>query len=215
MNMILYVLYMIALSTTAFMVVKRRKQVDKPTQVLVVLFVIGLCTEIIAWYATMRQGANLPVYMAYSWAEIILVVAYIRRKPGLRRSYWLYVPIALAIGACLWALTQGYSMEHVFSGFMVFSYFTCLCLSLYALFRMLLRNDLEFLTRKVHFWILTLFNVYWVGDILTWTATEHLAVHEPQLLQYLYTAKIAIKLIVYTGWSVLFFYYPKMKSYAG
>lgn len=211
----LYLLYMVALLTAAVMAISRRKQLDGPGKVLAMLFTIAFGTELIALFTGMRFGNNYPVYIVYAWIELLLVTTYfIRGTRRLQKCRWLYVPVALAIAGSIWLLVQGYPLRKLHTRFLVFSCVMCLCLSLYALYQLLLQDDDRPITRRVHFWIPTLFNIYWVGNIFNWAVYEYLSVYHPEQLNYLHWSRLGINLVVYTGWSALFFTYHKLQSYA-
>ncbi len=189
----------------------RFAKVDKATRALCCWIWLGVTTESLAWLWALRQGNNMPVYTISSFAELAIICSYFHfSQPdiGKKKIGYLVVPAVTILGVLNLIYLQPIDQNNsnfVFLECLVFS-----IMGLYSIYRLLLADDIR-LTQQTHFWIVLIFQFYQCGSLWNWGFYNYMLRRHNDVLIVWQAIFITINVIVYAGFALVLFLYPKMR----
>lgn len=187
------------------------RRVDKATRFLCLWIVTGGVTELLAVHFAVTYKNNLPVYTFYSIIELSLITFYFAFSVEVIRRQRLHL-IIIAASTLMW-LANMYWLQPVNSINSNFIFIECLitvCLSLYALYRLLLLYN-HSLLRKTHFWIPCIVLLYCCGTLWNWGFYDHFLKHYPERTVMLSICILFVNILTYSAYTLILLFYPKMK----
>lgn len=210
----LYLLYMAVLGIAAITSLVRFRITEKGTRFMSGFIWLGLLTEIIARYAAIAYRNNLPILNISCIIEFVLICCYYNATISYFKRNNIGIIIAgagIIIGVITLLIFD--SFFKINSNFLFIESLGIICMSLYAIFRMLLmENEKLHLQLKVQFWIPIILVMYQAGTIWSWMMYEYFRLIGESETQFLHQTLLSNGIVIYLAFTMLFLCYPKMKN---
>lgn len=189
------------------------KKMDKAFHLLIVYLWLTLFCEGLAVYSAIVYKNNLPIYHTYSLVQYLLLSGYYissvkdLNKPILK---WFVIITGIAFTIVNTSFIQ-HPLKELNTHFIVFESFVIILLSLYSFYHLIDDDDLN-IRRNSHFWVTSLLLVFWSCTFFYWlvgVALYDSMINKPIWLDAMI---MAINILTYSGFGIIFLLYPKMKT---
>lgn len=183
----------------------RWKNMDKALRIFWVLVSLSFMSEITALYCKHLFGTKAPVYHFFSIAELFLISLYFIYSLSLAYKRWHIALIALV------CLTLGLSNLYFFqpllrynTNMLMIECVLIIAMALFALFRILLRDDLVKIFQYPHFKIWIALLVLWTSTFFFWALLSYLREKNPAYYSVIATGQVLINLFFYSYIALIF-----------
>lgn len=164
-----YCLYYCSILFATFYGIYRFNRLDTPAKILAVLVCCALINESAAYYLARKYHNNLPLYAIYCLMEFGLLCLYFNKVIDvfIKKNIGIYIAIAgILLGIINLVFIQ--SLNSLNSYFLFFEGLSVIGMSLFAFFRLLLKNDDLRLYKYPHFWFISILIFFWCTTFLFW-----------------------------------------------
>lgn len=214
MQTITYVYYA-TLSVAALIFMLRYRWLDPSTRVISWMVWAGLLTEAIARYAAVRYRNNLPVYNLYFFGYFLLIMLYFYRSNEAMRSqkWFFYLVSFVLVAGILSTLFFKPFLTSINVHLLTLKFVVIGSLAMYSIKRVFMveAHQAAYISH-VHFWIPILLLLGQTITVCSWSY------YQPwkELLGDWGRAPdytiLLINIMVYAGFGLLAFRYPKLKK---
>ncbi len=214
MQTITYVYYA-TLSVAAIIFLLRYRCLDPATRVISWMVWAGLLTEAIARYAAMRYRNNLPVYNLYFFVYFLLIMLYFYRcNEAMRHQKWFYY---LVIFVLLAGILSTLFFKPFFTSLNVhlltLKFMVIGAMAMYSVKRVFMEEaDQATYARNVHFWIPILILLGQTITVCSWSYYQPWKELLGELGRVPDYTILLINIMVYAGFGLLAFRYPKLNK---
>lgn len=175
------------------------------------LMIVTVFQEAVAYLLAVRYNDNVASYHIYSPIELSLTGLYlIESMPSFRRKKLAWVTVGTAVGCGIinTAFLQPFSAFNTY--YLLFESTSIILLSLWSLYKVMLREDDRPL-KRVHFWLLILLLCYWSATFMSWGVYNVMLASRPWLSHTIFTATLNVaNLIFYLGVAWTFVRYNRL-----
>ena len=191
----------------------RFKKLDISSTIIAVLVCCAFINEGAAYYMARRYHNNLLLYAIYSFFEFGFLCLYFNTVIDVfaRKNIGIYnglIGILFGILNLIFVQKSG-SLN---SYYLFLESLGIVGMSLFAFFRMLLKNESLRLPGYVHFWFTSIIIFFWSITFLYWGLLDYFTHELKHNVWEIYVAELVIGIITYTGFGCVFLFYPKMKE---
>lgn len=205
-----YGIYFASLLFACFCSIYRFKRLDTASKVLAVLVCCALANESAAYYIASRYRNNLSIYSIYCLIEFGILCVYFNTLIDVFIKYNIGIYIGL-IGITLGIINLMF-LQHLHSYNSYFLYFEDLSvigMSLFAFFRMLLKEDDVLLLYKYpHFWFISILVFFWSITFFNWGLYNYINMKMASAIT-INTAALMVGVVTYSSFGLVFLFYPK------
>lgn len=205
----LYYVYLFVITVTFIIGLFRYRQLDEVSQIIVIFVASGLLSEIIAItiVAPYFKTKN-PTYHFYNVVELSIITVYFLKtikKYTVSLSLFL-ICVASVLGLVNCILLQ--PIETMNSNFITVECFLIIGMSFYALYKMLVNDDIN-LKGYVHFyfWIVLLY--YFSATFCYWSLIKILYKSHSIFYDVAEYMQIISNIVTYLGIGICIYRYPK------
>jgi len=191
--------------------VYRFHKLDTPARILVVLVCCDFINEIIAYYLAKKYHNNLPLYSIYSLIEFAFICVYFNETIDIfnKKKIGFYIgTIGVTLGVCNIIFFQ--PLNSLNSYFLLFEAILVIGMSLFAFFRLLLKEDTLQVFRYSHFWLTTILIFFWSSTFLYWGLIDYITLRLPQVVLKINFAELIVAILTYGSIGCIFLLYPKL-----
>ena len=209
----LFVFYLIVLWIAALIGMIKFALFSHKTKIISILITITAFEESINLVIGLKNGIQAPVYHVFSIIEIFLTTIYFLSTIKIRnyKSYSVAAAITwLAIG-----ITNMYFQPIcvINTNMLVIESIAIIFMSSYALYKILLNDEIVNILKYPHFWIWAMFLIYWSSSFFFWGFFKLLNQKQMKVLGVIsYEFHEAINIIVYACIGLIFLVYPKKSA---
>lgn len=205
-------IYLLSMLFACVCSVYRYRAVDTASRILAILICCAFANEGAAFYLTKKYHNNLPLYAFYGLLEYALLCLYFNRVIDIFIKYNLGLYIAL-VGVILGVLNILFVQHlNINSYFLLFEGIVVIGMSLFAFFRILLKNDSLNLYRYHHFWFISVLIFFWCITFFSWGLYNYI---NQKFFRSALNINIALAIsstITYSCFGCIFLLYPKMQK---
>lgn len=189
----------------------RFKVLDSATKYVCAWLWLGVLTEIIGQFSIWKYQSNLVIYSISAMLELLIICLYFNQSVARLKAKNRGVVIAI-IGLILGILNALFlqPLNSINSNFLFLECLIIVSLALYAIFRMLIIQDIK-LRKERHFWFASTFLFYQCCSIWYWGSYVTITTNYKDGAVYLTIANLLVNIIVYTSFAILFIKYPKTR----
>jgi len=206
---ILYYFYLFVLFTGTIVGIINLKFFDPLTKIIfILLFVTGLSEVICRITYHLHYGKNM-VYHFDCIIESLLITIYFIKTIRIKNSnFWIFFSIIAwpILGTLNCIFFQ--PLKSLDSNIIFLENFSIITMSLYALYSILLNENLTFVIRHPHFWFWTCFLILSCGTFFFW-AYLVISNYKGKYLNFLQYFQVTVNILVYAVIALVFLYYPK------
>lgn len=191
----------------------RWKHIDSASKIIVSIAGISAVTECLGLYTALKYQNNLPVY---NIASLIIVSA-------LTLYFWLNLDflrrrnvglIFTVVNVVAWLLSV-FCINSIRSENLLFTnyeVFVFVSLSVLFLERQIGYSTYSRLFYNPHFYFTLLFVFTWTGSFVQWNLYDYMNNSYPSHMHFIDSFLSTLSIVVNVGFSLVLFYYPKMKT---
>jgi hypothetical protein len=191
----------------------RFNKVDLPSKIIAVLLCCAFINESAAFFLARKYHNNLHLYTVYSLLEFFLICLYFNYVIDIFKNRNVGILVGIA-GLVLGIINSAYIQQRpnsINSYFLLFEALMVIGMSLFAFFRMLLKNDSLNLYKYHHFWLISILLFFWNITFFTWGLYNYINAELKQSVGKINTALMIIGTITYACFGCVFLLYPKMR----
>ena len=209
---IAYYIYFASLIFACVCSVYRFNKIDAASKILTVLICCAFINESAASYLAKRYHNNLPLYAIYSFVEYGFLCLYFNNVIDvfIKKNIGIYIGIVgiiLGIGNLIFVQ----HLNSINSYFLLFEGLSVIGMSLFAFFRLLLKNDSLNLYKYHHFWFISILVFFWCVTFLSWGLYYYINMELKQSALKVNAALAIVSAITYNCFGCIFLLYPKMQ----
>ena len=203
----------IALIIVVFCGFFRYKMLDNGSKLLCLLLSTDLISESLGLYTALKYHTNMPVYDINCLVEFLILCIYFNDVIDVfyKKNIGWHIGIAgVILGILNIIFLQPLSVFS--SNFLLFEGFTLIAISLFALFRLIIKYEQLKLFRYHHFWFISIILVYLSITFLNfgfYDAFRHVLHSYKWLLEYFMWFG---GIFNFTGMAIVFILYPKLQK---
>jgi len=206
-------IYLLSLLFASICSVYRFKCLDIASKILAVLVCCALINESAAYYLAIKYHNNLPIYAVYGFVEFGLLCLYFNNTIDvfIEKNIGIYI----GIGGIILGIINLIFIQHLNSLNSYFLLFEGLCvigMSLFAFFRLLLKQDSLHLYKYPHFWFIGILIFFWSITFLTWGLYDYINLKLHYAASKINLALAIVSAITYCSLASIFLLYPKMET---
>lgn len=213
MEEVLYAIYMSLLFFLSLLAIYRYRVMDIGTRFISGFIWLGLSTETTARIVAVKYGNNMPVHNIACIIEFVLISLYFNYSISDFRHGNKGIFIA-ACGVSIGIINhlKFQSLNKINSNFLFLECVGIVCMSLYAIYRMLKVDDDNLrLYRKIQFWIPVILILYQCGALWSWVMYDYYRETDKSAIILLQCLLLTNCIITYCLLSVFYLLYPKLK----
>lgn len=186
------------------------KRLDTKSRIILFYMAITFISESLAKVLEINEIIRAPVYHFYSIISFFIILLFfikvLNLKNEIRYIYMIFF-ILPVVGILNCIFFQPLTIFN--SNILILKSFTVIVFSLYALYKILIDDkNAQSIYKEPHFWFSVLFMILYSSAFFFWTCLMVLVKNR----HYLYIAQNiqgVLNAIVYTGFSLVFIFYPK------
>jgi len=205
---------LIVVLTGAFSIgLYRFKIIDRAASLVILLLGLGILSESIGYYCSIKFHTDILVYNCYGIIEFFIFCLYYNLIIGAfnKRKMGLYFGLFGVIGGVLnMAFLQ--SPLRINTNFLYFEGFCITAMSLFAFYKFVLNNEELVVTHYPHFWFTSIFLFSWNISIINWGTYDSLRVKFPGIDAGLNFFIWLIDILSYLAIGIVFLFYPQMQA---
>ncbi len=169
--------------------------------------------EIAAYYLAKKYHNNLPLYAIYCFVEFGLLCLYFNKVIDVftRKNVGIYIG-ATGIGCGIINLVFIQSLNSIGSYFLFFEALSVIGMSLFAFFRLLLKNDALHLYKYPHFWFICILIFFWSITFLYWGLFDYISVRLQHAVWKIDFIEFIAGIFTYSSFGCVFLLYLKMQK---
>jgi hypothetical protein len=178
------------------------KVIDTAGKIISVLLISAFLTEILSLFSHKIQFYNF-----YTVIEIFLTSFYFLKiiKLHLANKYIVIIGFfCLLLGAYI-----TYYDYYINTNILILESFLIISMSIFALYRILIDENIKKVSAYPHFWIWTVFLLYWSGSYFYWAFLEPISNAKHKYGFIVTCWHLSINIILYVGIGIAFFICPK------
>ncbi len=210
---VLFYIYLVVLLLSIVAGSFRYARLDAAARVIFWLLVLTLISEATTIYTVKAKIGKAPVYHFYSAVEIFMTTLYFLKtiKPYHHKflvglSAILYPLIAILNCIFLQPLheinTNMISLESII----------IIPMALYALYKMLVNDEIMNMFKYPHFWLWTSLLIYWSSVFFFWACFNALMKDDSPYKNLLLSLDGYVNIVVYAIMGLTLLFYPKKKA---
>jgi hypothetical protein len=209
----LFYTYLLILGISCSISLVKFKRLDNASKVISVLFTCAFITELSALFLAKFIKVKNPAYHIYSILELFLTTVYFIKVIRVSNAKH-YILTAAILSPLIGLINMHYQHIRTINSYMlIFESFTFICMALYALYRILVDENVINVFSYSHFWIWALFLFYWSGSFFYWAFLISIVHLKSSLGYWVSIWQVAINIILYSGVGVILFLYKKNASF--
>lgn len=205
-------IYLASLLFACISSIYRFRKLDAASKILAVLICCAFINESAASYMAKKYHNNLSLYTIYSFIEFGILCFYFNSVIDIFRekNLGIYVGvIGITLGIANLLFIQ--HLESINSYFLLLEGLCVIGMSLFAFFRLLLKNDTLNLNRYHHFWFISILIFFWSITFLSWGLYNYINERYFQSALNINIALAIVSTITYNCFAIVFLLYPKMQ----
>src|SRR6218665_2485027 len=173
---------------------------------------LGLLTELTGLYAAYNYSSNAPIYNVSCIIEFGLICLYFNYSISFFQRNRIGIILALlGIGAGITTIIAFDCFYTTNSNFLFLECMGIICMSLYAIFKLLLLNTESLQPyRKVQFWVPLILVLYQVGSLWSWMMYEYYRLIGDNATHNLHHMLLSNGILTYLLFSLFYLYYPTL-----
>lgn len=208
-----YYFYCIVLLYASFFSIYRFNKLDSASKILAIMVCCAFLNECTAYYLAVKYKNNLSLYSLYSLIEFPLLCLYFNKVIDIfiKRNIGIYIAI---FGVTLGIINIVF-IQHLNSLNSFFLFFEGLCviaMSLFAFFRLLLKNENLKLFKYPHFLFISTLIFFWSITILNWGFYDYFIQRLKEDIWKIDLFILIVNMITYTSLGSIFLLYPKLSA---
>jgi len=206
-------IYLISLLFASICGIYRYKILDTASKVLSILICCAFLNECAAFYLARKFHDNLPLYAIYCFLEFGLICIYFNYIIDIfiQRNLGIYIAITgIILGILNLIFIQ--NLNSLDSYFLFLEGLSIIGMSLFAFFRLLLRQDTLHLFKYQHFWFISILVFFWSITFLNWGLYDYINMRVGHEAWKINAGLLVISSFTYTCFGVVFLLYPKMQK---
>ena len=206
-------IYLLSLLFASICSVYRFKCLDIASKILAVLVCCALINESAAYYLAIKYHNNLPIYAVYGFVEFGLLCLYFNNTIDvfIEKNIGIYI----GIGGIILGIINLIFIQHLNSLNSYFLLFEGLCvigMSLFAFFRLLLKQDSLHLYKYPHFWFISILVFFWSITFLNWGLYDYFNLKLQHAAWEINNVLPIVSAFTYCCFGCVFLLYPKMET---
>jgi hypothetical protein len=186
------------------------KALDRAAKSIVILLIITFITECVAQYVAQKYHNNLPVYNFFNPIELFFYCIYFNFSVDVfkrKNIGWYIGGLAIVLGLINVIVRSVFLFN---SYYLLFEGLVVIAMSLFALFRLLIKNDSLKFTLYAHFWFPVIFLMFWSVTFLNWGLYDYFSVTLKKGMLYIGWAIMLVNILTYSTIGLILFLFPKM-----
>ena len=205
-----YNIYIASLLFACICSIFRFKRLDTASRVLAVLVCCALLNESAAYYIAFKYHNNLSLYSIYCFIEFGILCVYFNTLIDvfIKKNIGIYIGvIGITLGIINLVFLQ--HLNSFNSYFLFFEDLSVIGMSLFAFFRMLLKeDDVLLLYQYPHFWFISILVFFWSITFFNWGLYNYINMKLTSAIK-INTAAFIVGTITYVSFGFVFLFYPK------
>jgi hypothetical protein len=203
-----FLIYLMVLLFSGTIGFYRYKHLDFNSRIIFYLIILVIVGEIADYYFAFRFKNNMPVYHVFSVVHLIAVLFYF--VSFLKINRYLYAGIVVLIIAAGIANARFLQpLNTLNSNFLLFENFSITVMSMYALYKILIDDNIIKVYKYIHFWLWVLLLVLYCSTFYLWSFYKILSASWSGW-EYIRVSHWLINLLVYAGFGIVFLLLPKI-----
>ncbi|HET8574290.1 MAG TPA: hypothetical protein VFL76_10525 [Edaphocola sp.] len=205
-------IYEASLLSVAVFAVFRYRQADKSTRYILFWIWLGLLTEVLGDISIALFKTNMPVYALSCLLEFMILCGYFNQSVRVLKAKNLGLFIG-GLGTLLGILNICFlqPLTVLNANFLFFECLVIVCLSLYALYRMLVEPGLK-LWQETHFCFACLLIFYECVSLWNWGFYDYIIRSYPEKSAILNICLLTGNILTYAACGLIIYLYPKMRQ---
>jgi len=98
------------------------------------------------------------------------------------------------------------------SNFIIFESFIVVSMSLYALYRILINDEIQAVVRYPHFWVWTSLLFYFSCSFFFWPCIKILYKQKSHYYGFIVSLQVIMNMVAYAGIGLTFIFFPKLTN---
>ena len=204
-----YYIYLISLLFASICSVYRFKKIDIAAKILSILVCSAFINESAAYYLAIKYHNNISLYAIYCLLEFSQLCLYFNNIIDVFRKNNIGIFIGVA-GILLGIINILYIQHlHVLNTyFLFFEDLMVIGMSLFAFFRLLIKNDSLYLFQYPHFWFISILAFFWSITFLNWGLYDYINLKLRNTAWQVNFALPVIGIITYSSLGCVYLWYP-------
>jgi hypothetical protein len=187
----------------------RLKRQGKAEKMLIILLILTLSSEIMAYIWAVKFRNNFPVYHIFAPIQLFFVSMYFHYSVDSLSKSKIAIYIGLSGGILAAVNTIFFQpITTLNSYFLLFEGLCTIFLSLYAFNKMFINDNLNILSIP-HFWFTLILLTFWSITYISWGVYEFMRAKQMNALYIMGAVLWAINIITYLGIGFVFFFISK------
>ncbi len=197
----------------AIISILRFKKVSKPIKVLSILLCTTLINELLSLYLTFKYKNNSFSFHFFNVIELYLITMYFLclLQPKKIKIYILFISFFYPLFEYL-NIIYLQPLSTLNSNFITFETFLTIGLSLYSLYRLLLKDLVNPILKYSHFWFCSIILMYFSCSFCLWPLIKMLYNQKSSYYRIAINIHVVINIFTYLGLGLTFLFSPKMLS---
>lgn len=188
----------------------RYKMLDKGSKLIFYLVCLSLLCESVTAITFDLPYFKMPTYHVYNVLQLMVITWYFLHTVHLRNKVLYIFSCVLYVGIEIGNDILYQPLRKFNSNFIIFECLLIIPMALYALYKILVNDDIEKMNRYVHFWFWTFLLVFFSSSFFFWPFVVYFYKHSQLYYNISSYTHLIVNLIVYAGIFVTFLKYPKM-----
>lgn len=210
-------LYFATILLPVFYGLKRFKVIDKASRFILLLLITSFVGEVIALYSALVYKTNLAVYNIVQLLIAIILCFYFNYCIDNFKKHNIGIIIAF-VSFIVWLITIAkiHTLSSINSSFLAYKGIIIITMSIISMENLISNGShhLFKILNSSHFWFAWILLIYWCFSIVQWILYQYYT-SAANGFQYLNLSLVIITMLVNIGYTLVFFFYPKMNDKHG
>lgn len=192
------------------------KSLNKSARVLSILIAITFFFELAAEVSARVLHTNMLVYSVFNVVQFFLISVFFNYSIDTFKEK--NIGLIIGVFGVVWGGINYLLIESPYrlnSIYLLSEDVVIVAMALYSFYRMLLIDDDVILVKQPNFWFTSLLMFFWTGTFLIWGTFEYLTTLSQFAKSVLLSVLLAVNVISYVGFGIVFICYNKMHEEYG
>ena len=187
------------------------KRTDSAIRIIIILLFVTFLSEIATLYYANFFKRKAPIYHIYSVFEIVLTSIFFLKTINVKNYNFLLIFVLViwpSLGLVNYLFLQ--SLRKINSNFLTLESIAIIAMALYALYKIMLDDNITNVLRNTNFCLWILFLFFWSSTFFFWACFEILIKHHSPYRDILLNIQVAVNIIFYVGIGITLIFSKKV-----